>query len=92
MKFLTAVLGMGALSSAFSFSTNQKSPHTKPLTCLSAQHHRTTALVAAVSFCLISPFHAFADEYGREVEAPTFSTGETVEVSKFLGWSSRTPF
>ncbi|GAX18112.1 hypothetical protein FisN_25Hh093 [Fistulifera solaris] len=80
MKILTAVLGMGALSSTFAFSTNPKPPHSKPLTCLHAQNHQTTALVAAVSFCLISPFHAFADEYGREVEAPTFSTGETIEI------------
>lgn len=84
MKLL-AILGMGAVSSCVAFSTQHPPQHSKRVTCLNAQTNdcfQKTALVAAVSFCLFTPFRAFADEYGKEVEAPTFSTGETVEVSK----------
>lgn len=45
--------------------------------------HSTLFQVAALSIIgssIFFPGHALADEYGREVEAPTLFTGETVEI------------
>lgn len=42
------------------------------------------ATAAVVSASLLFPGQALADEYGREVEAPTLFTGETTMVSAKL--------
>lgn len=39
-----------------------------------------TAALTIITSTILFPGNAFADEYGREVEAPTLFTGETVEI------------
>jgi len=39
-----------------------------------------TVALTIISSSVLLPGNAFADEYGREVEAPTLFTGETVEI------------
>jgi hypothetical protein len=45
----------------------------------------TCAIATAIFTNILFTGVAFADEYGREVEAPTLLTGETVEVGLLIG-------
>jgi hypothetical protein len=80
-KFSTAALLMCAFQAdAFTSTSSNRSP-----TVLDAKSKKSNAAAMVVSAGILAnsffPNNAFADEIGRETEAPTLSTGETVEVS-----------
>lgn len=82
-KFSTAALLMCAFQAdAFTSTSSNRCP-----TALDAKSKKSVSNAAAmvVSAGILAnsffPNNAFADEIGRETEAPTLSTGETVEVS-----------
>lgn len=81
-KFSTAALLMCAFQAdAFTSTSSNRCP-----TALDAKSKKSVSNAAAmvVSVGILAnsffPNNAFADEIGRETEAPTLSTGETVEI------------
>ena len=79
-KFNTAALLMCAFQAdAFTSTSSNRCP-----TALDAKSKKSVAAMVVSAGILANSFfpnNAFADEIGRETEAPTLSTGETVEVS-----------
>ena len=61
------------------------SPYAKDVPSLHQATARSLTLAVVSLAVLVAPLHANADEWGRETEAPTLFTGETVMICKRRG-------
>lgn len=78
LSFVCASFAFAPLSSKVSRNTELLAKKDK-VSDIKGAVFKTVAL-SIISSSILLPGNAFADEYGREVEAPTLFTGESVEI------------
>jgi hypothetical protein len=88
LQWFFVVGGCVGIASAFSSSTQSRRrlKYTLLEVCDSSTHAATFSFAATiVSAAIFAASPVLASEIGMEVEAPTFTTGETVEVRYCYG-------